>query len=288
MPASFNIPAEAGKCSAIAQWTPPGVSDNCPGAWMNYIHEPGERFPIGSTIIVYTATDASNNNSAATFVVTVVDNQPPSLTLSLSPTVLWPPNHGLKPIHATVTASDNCSVSWVLKSITSSEADNGLGDGDQPNDIQEAAFNTADADFKLRAERAGNGPGRIYTVTYEAVDGSGNTKDVSATVTVPHSAPKESAQIGSDDLPKTLLLDQNHPNPFNPSTIIRYSLPEAESVRLTVYDSFMREVATLVQGPQEAGQHSVLFDASALPSGSYFYRLESGAAAAVRRMALVK
>lgn len=73
-----------------------------------------------------------------------------------------------------------------LLSITSSEPDNGGGDGDQPNDIQNAALGTDDRAFDLRSERSGSGPGRVYTITYRATDHSGNTTDAQATVTVPH------------------------------------------------------------------------------------------------------
>jgi len=76
----------------------------------------------------------------------------------------------------------------VLTSITSNEPDNGLGDGDTANDIQGAAFGTADFSFLLRSERSGAGTGRIYTVTYTVTDGSGNTASDSATVTIPKSA----------------------------------------------------------------------------------------------------
>ncbi|HYY99628.1 MAG TPA: hypothetical protein VE642_13595, partial [Pyrinomonadaceae bacterium] len=71
-------------------------------------------------------------------------------------------------------------------SITSSEPDDGLGDGDAPNDIQGAAFGADDREFLLRAERSGKGSGRVYTVTYRARDAAGNTTTVSTQVSVPH------------------------------------------------------------------------------------------------------
>ena len=72
-------------------------------------------------------------------------------------------------------------------SVTSSEPDDGLGDGDTPGDVAGAAAGTADLAFSLRAERSGIGPGRTYTVTYAATDPSGNTGEDSATVAVPFS-----------------------------------------------------------------------------------------------------
>ena len=73
-----------------------------------------------------------------------------------------------------------------LVSITSNEPDNGKGDGNTVNDIQGAAFGTDDREFKLRSERSGRGSGRVYTITYEAEDQSGNTTTAEVTVTVPH------------------------------------------------------------------------------------------------------
>lgn len=118
----------------------------------------------------------------------VVDTTPPELTLSVSPTVLTPPNHKLVLITATLATSDVCDATPTIRlvSITSNEPDNGLGDGNQPNDIQGVAFGTDDRSFQLRRERAGTGGGRIYTITYSATDDSGNSTLRQATVTVPH------------------------------------------------------------------------------------------------------
>lgn len=142
--------------------------------------------PLGTHTFTLTVDDGSETASD-TVDVTVQDTTPPTLTVVLTPSQLSTPNHKLSTIAATVTASDVCdsSPTVVLLSITSDEPDNGLGDGDMPGDIQEAATGTYDTSFRLRAERAGAGAGRTYTVTYRAVDDSGNTTTVSATVFVP-------------------------------------------------------------------------------------------------------
>lgn len=200
---------------------------------------------------------------------------PPTISVSVNPTVLWPPNHKLKDITATVAISSSLPANYVLTSITSNEPDNGLGDGDTPNDIQGATYGTADVGFKLRAERSGKGSGRIYTVTYTVTDASGTTASATATVTVPHSAPK--GFIADAALPEQFSLDQNYPNPFNPSTTITYALPFDAKVDLAVFDVLGQKVASLVDDVVPAGYYDAVFDATGLASGLYFYRITATA-----------
>lgn len=88
--------------------------------------------------------------------------------------------------------------------------------------------------------------------------------------------------------PTKLGLSQNYPNPFNPTTTINYQLPFHSFVTLRVYDILGREVATLVNANQNAGVHSVAFDANNLPSGVYFYRITAGNLSEVRKLVLEK
>ncbi len=75
------------------------------------------------------------------------------------------------------------------------------------------------------------------------------------------------------ELPKQVTLSQNYPNPFNPTTVINYTLASKTGVKLQVFDITGRSVQTLVDKVEVSGEHSVTFDASALSSGMYFYRL---------------
>ncbi|MCZ7557065.1 MAG: T9SS type A sorting domain-containing protein [Bacteroidia bacterium] len=81
---------------------------------------------------------------------------------------------------------------------------------------------------------------------------------------------------------------RNSPNPFNPSTVIRFSLPADAPVRLAVYDLLGREVNVLVNGRLDAGDHQVRFDGGSLPSGVYLYQLTVGGRSLTRSMHLVK
>ncbi|MAT38757.1 MAG: hypothetical protein CL946_04055, partial [Ectothiorhodospiraceae bacterium] len=83
-------------------------------------------------------------------------------------------------------------------------------------------------------------------------------------------------------------LEQNQPNPFNPVTRISYTLAKDTRAKLTVYDALGREVRRLVDEPQAAGQYTVLFDASGLPSGTYIYKLETTHHAETKRMVLTR
>ena len=89
-------------------------------------------------------------------------------------------------------------------------------------------------------------------------------------------------------IPKVVALDQNYPNPFNPSTVINYTIKNAEYVKLSVYDVTGRVVATLVDGVQPAGISTVSFNASGLASGIYIYRLETPTVTVSKRMTLIK
>lgn len=90
------------------------------------------------------------------------------------------------------------------------------------------------------------------------------------------------------ELPSQFALSQNYPNPFNPATNISYTLKSDGKVRLTVYDLLGREVAVLVNGVQNAGTYTVTFSGLDLPSGIYFYNLESSGGSFAKKMALVK
>lgn len=146
-------------------------------------------FPLGATVVTWSARDDSSNVGTATQLVRIVDTTPPTLSFAVTPDMLWPPNHRLELIRASIQVADVCDPNPTVRllSVVSNEPDNGRGDGNTDNDIQGAQIGTDDREFLLRSERSGNGDGRIYTITYEARDASGNATVRSATVVVPKS-----------------------------------------------------------------------------------------------------
>ena len=94
--------------------------------------------------------------------------------------------------------------------------------------------------------------------------------------------------IPNDLLPKEFRLEQNYPNPFNPTTTIQFALPKRSAVTLKLFDILGREVATLVDEELQAGEYKVIFEAEALPSGVYFYRIQTEGLVKTRKLTLLK
>ncbi|HKR64819.1 MAG TPA: HYR domain-containing protein [Thermoanaerobaculia bacterium] len=144
----------------------------------------GSTFPLGSTQVQCFATDAHGNTGSANFFVTVRDTTRPAITaVSASPNVLWPPNHKMVVVKVSVTATDVADPAPVNKiiSVTSNQPINGTGDGDTAPDWNITGLLTV----QLRAERAGNSTAdRIYTITVESKDASGNAATKTVTVRV--------------------------------------------------------------------------------------------------------
>jgi hypothetical protein len=89
-------------------------------------------------------------------------------------------------------------------------------------------------------------------------------------------------------LPQVFTLEQNFPNPFNPSTMINYQLPMTNEVDLSIYNLLGQKVATLVSEKQQAGHHQVEWDASGFASGVYYYRIQAGEFVDVKKMILLR
>ena len=88
--------------------------------------------------------------------------------------------------------------------------------------------------------------------------------------------------------PKDFALYQNYPNPFNPSTKIKFALPVKTNLTLSVYNTLGEKVAEIFNGEMEEGYHEMMFNASGLSSGIYFYKIESENFNAAKKMTLIK
>jgi hypothetical protein len=139
-------------------------------------------FGAGQSLVATTAL-TTQAFTASQFEGFILDHTPPVVTVSVTPSVLYPPNHLMVEITPTVTATDDRDPNPVinLASITSNEAGNMTGDGNTSPDIL-----VTNGHIFVRSERSGNGKDRVYTITYTARDFSGNVGIGSATVTVPH------------------------------------------------------------------------------------------------------
>ena len=92
----------------------------------------------------------------------------------------------------------------------------------------------------------------------------------------------------TSDLPEVFTLYQNYPNPFNPTTTIKYTIPQNDRVVIKIYNTAGQEISTLLNETQNAGTYSVQFDASTLPSGVYFYNMQSGSFSETKKMVVLK
>lgn len=141
-------------------------------------------FGDGQHDVQVSVTDAHSTPVSCTTTVTVVDTLPPVVENVIpSQRILWPPNHKMIPVSISVLATDKCgSVSSRIIDVTSDEPVNGIGDGNTSPDW----LVTGDLTLMLRAERAGPGNGRVYTITVETTDEAGHTVQSKTEVHVPH------------------------------------------------------------------------------------------------------
>ncbi len=168
-PATLGVATASDQCDAT-----PTITNNAPAV-----------FPLGTSSVLWTATDDSGHQGTDSQLVTIQDTTPPVIaSVTATPNSLWPPNHMMVPIAVAVSVADVCDAtpSCHIKSVASNEPTNGTGDGNTNVDW----VITGPLTLQLRAERAGNKTGRIYTITVECTDGSGNSSTKNVTVVVAH------------------------------------------------------------------------------------------------------
>jgi hypothetical protein len=180
-PANITTQSDPNVCGAVVNYSV--FAKGTPAPTVISTPASGSTFPIGTTTVTNSASNGFGVTVTCSFTVTVVDTQKPSISaLSVNPASLWPPNHTMRDVAVSYAASDNCPGTTSALSVTSSEPVNGTGDGDSSPD-----WEIVDATHvRLRAERSGTGPGRVYTVTVTSTDASGNVTVASTSVVVSH------------------------------------------------------------------------------------------------------
>ena len=124
------------------------------------------------------------------------------------------------------------------------------------------------------------------TVSFTINDGDNNSNTLTRQISVEGSVTDISTL--NNEIPGEYALYSNYPNPFNPSTIIRYALPKESYVSLNVYNILGEEVFKLTDGINSAGYHEIEFDANKLSSGIYIYRIRAGEFIQTKKMILMK
>jgi hypothetical protein len=230
----------------------------------------------GSSTITIRARDSDGNNTTDVFVVTVIANNPPTIVSAIpDTTVMWN--------SATVGYRDLNAVFWDPNEGTR------LTFTIQSNSHPSVLGVTIDpADSTLDLTCAPN-QGGVVTIVVRAMDSGLLWVDETFVVTV------QGVVTGIPDgrSPAQFALLQNIPNPFNPTTVIRFETAQTASVVLRIYDGSGRLVRTLLDGELPASKHEVTWDGRdqhgiAVATGVYFYRLVAGDHRATKRMVLLK
>lgn len=252
--------------------------------------------PFGENCIELTITDLVGHIDRDWVVVEVLDTTGPELLVTLTPDYLWPPNHKMIDISATVEAEDLCGYveSITLYSIVSSDNASEIGSGNTTPDILGAEYGTEDLFFKLRAERSGKNTRRIYTVTYQATDNSGNSTLKSEDVVIEQPSFTNRLNQINREIPDIDLFEDNsqkkpamiYPNPFSSYTTIDYHLNDRTMIKIAVYDMRGKEIDVLFNGIQKPGPKSITYNGAELPSGIYICRISSNNETVIKRMVL--
>jgi hypothetical protein len=185
VPDAASLPTITGECSAAITGAAPTATDAYIGPVTGTTTDPLSYNDQGEHIVTWSFDDGHGNISTQTQKVVVKDTTAPSInTLSASPDFLWAPNHKMVVVNLAAAITDNCDSAPTSRiiSVTSNEPASGMGSGDAAPDWEI----TGNLTLNLRSERMGTGIDRIYTVTVEAKDASGNTSTRTVIVTVPH------------------------------------------------------------------------------------------------------
>lgn len=148
---------------------------------------------LGNHTITLEADDGTNAPVSANITVDMIDTTDPTISATVSPGILWPPNHKMVDVVIQANASDNSGSVTLTASVVSSELPDSDGDGNTVPDYTTPVIDqlTGEITLQLRSERKGGGTGRTYTITVTATDGEGNSSDAIVEVKAPHDKGKK-------------------------------------------------------------------------------------------------
>ncbi|MBL7999317.1 MAG: choice-of-anchor D domain-containing protein, partial [Candidatus Kapabacteria bacterium] len=229
-----------------------------------------------------TATVSVNTNdcdeAAYDFAIRALGT-PATFTIGFDKRVLHA-DQRMKPINLSVSIVNGSNPSWQLKSITSTEADAGVAENDQPNDIQNATLNTADTQFDLRAERIGRGGnGRVYLVTLQLTDNGVNRDTVFAIVVPVNLGLSRMDATGSTIA--NVVVAQTSPNPNTAGNVtLTMTSPQANAnrVQVRVFNSRGKDIQWLYNAALASGTTSLSWNVTdrqgaTVPNGVYYIQV---------------
>jgi len=208
----------------------------------------GSFFPVGTTTNTFMLTNSEDLTAFCSFDVYVYDSEGPAIeNITVSPEVIWPPDHKMVPVTVNYNLTDNCSeFTGSMLWIWSNETDDGTGDGKTVSDFQVLD----EHHVLLRAERSGTGSGREYYIYVSAYDDLWNSNGQQIVVKVPHSksgVPKltvKSAEILAEDAAMPVIV-KIWPNPSDQYFNFEVESASDETVELYIHDNSGQLVSVL-------------------------------------------
>lgn len=182
--------------------------------------------------------------------------------------------------NATMRVGTTSSVAGAFAAVLNSTPYSGNDGGmyASPHGIDSAVF-------LWTAPTPGTGAVTLYAAAFQGTTSSSNGQSRAVAVTATEAT--TGIEINSPG-PREIALSQNFPNPFNPSTSISFHLPSASFVTLRLFDALGRETATLVDEILTEGTHTARWNATNVPSGVYYYKIQSGSSVQTKKMVLLR
>ncbi len=270
---NFTVSADSGRCGATVDYFdshPALVMGGKRPVTVTYLPASPAFLSIVANSVTVTATDSTGDTKSCSFIVTVLDTTAPVISpVKVTTAILNPPNHKMHEVVVRYQASDCTPVTSAL-SVTSNEPVNGTGSGDTGPD-----WEVIDAHrVRLRAERSGNGTGRIYTIIITATDSSGNIATATTTVVVPHDNARAAARaqiIGKEDLISGLKVNAI-PNP----TSGRFTITTQSSSNQTFTIEVTDNVGRIVERRTGVSPNATIYLGSNYRPGLYLLKIIQG------------